>query len=529
MNRKDFDVIVIGGGINGAGIARDAALRGLSVLLLEKNDFGSGTSSFSSRLIHGGLRYLEYGELPLVYESLHDRRYLLKNAPHLVRPLRIVIPIFADSERGMHIVRLGMIAYDVLSLGKELPRHRMFGKRQAQRAFPSIMSEGLKGAAAYYDCQVQFAERLVIENILAAKKERAQVRNYCEVVEIFHDATAVVGLRYRDKLTGRTESVSARFVVNAAGPWVDDVLDTVADPALQRYMGGTKGSHVVVPRFAGAPDDAIYVEAKHDGRPIFIIPWNGQVLIGTTDIRVDEDPADVRATRAETDYLIDEVNRVFPAAELTPESVSFTYAGVRPLPRQTDGPASAITRKHIIKHHNHVARGLYSIIGGKLTTYRSLAEDTLDRINKDFDLDLPHSRTHRTPLPGADHYDIALRGGGSDRGHYSDLTRRHLHDVYGGRAPQVLKLAKAAPELSAVVCDWSGALAAEVVFAVRNEMARNLDDVLNRRTMIGLGPSRGIEAAEAVADAMAAELGWSAKDRQLELDRYVDRFGVSGR
>ena len=417
-----------------------------------------------------------------------------------------------------------MIAYDLLSLGKELPRHSMFSRRQALRAFPAIKSDGLKGAAAYYDCQVQFAERLVLENILAAKKEHAQVRNYCEVIEILHDATVVSGVRFHDKLTGRSEKVTARYVVNAAGPWVDYVLDTAADSALQHYMGGTKGSHVIVPRFPGAPDDAIYVEAKHDGRPIFIIPWNRQILIGTTDIRVDEDPADVRATQAEIDYLLNEVNRVFPSAELARDSVSYTYAGVRPLPRQTDGPESAITRKHIIKHHNHVARGLYSIIGGKLTTYRSLAADTLDRIDKDFDLDLPHSRAHRAPLPGAENHDIALRDGNDEFENYSDLTRSHLQDVYGGRAALVLQLAAREPTLRAVVCEWSGALAAEIVFALRNEMARNLDDVLNRRTMIGLGPNRGREAAGAVAGIMAEELDWSAHEVQAQLDDYIDRF-----
>ena len=286
---QDYDIAVVGGGINGAGIARDAALRGLRVILLEKNDFGGGTTSYSSRLIHGGLRYLEYGELPLVFESLHERRRLRHVAPHLVKRLKLIIPVFSDSRRSKFIVRLGMIAYDILSIGKKIPRHRMLSKDEISREAPGLRQEGLKGGAAYFDAQITFAERLVLENIIAAKEAGAEVRNYSPVIGINVAEGKVRGLQFADLLSGRETEIRARVVINAAGPWVDRVLATV-NREMPTFMGGTKGSHIVVDEFPGAPAAAFYVEAHKDGRPFFIIPWNGQYLIGTTDIRYEGDP-----------------------------------------------------------------------------------------------------------------------------------------------------------------------------------------------------------------------------------------------
>jgi len=396
---SDYDLVVIGGGINGAGIARDAALRGLRVLLLEKNDFGSGTSSWSSRLIHGGLRYLEYAELPLVFESLHERRRLRQLASHLVNRVRLTIPVYKQSRRSKLLIRLGMIAYDLLSIGKNIPRHRMLGRDQLIAEEPGIMRDGLLGGAQYYDAQVTFAERLVLENIIAAKEAGADVRNYATAIGINVSNGTVQSIHFLEQADGREKEVTTSLVINAAGPWVDSVLATV-NREFPRFMGGTKGSHIVVGRFDGAPGNAFYIEAEADGRPFFIIPWNEQYLIGTTDIRYHGDPADAAASEDEIRYLLDETNRVFPAAGLSARDVHFAYAGVRPLPRRDKGPESAITRKHIIKKHGRVARGLVSIIGGKLTTYRSLAEQAVDLAVRMLKIPAGRCVTRSMPLPG---------------------------------------------------------------------------------------------------------------------------------
>lgn len=510
--QTDFDIIVIGGGINGAGIARDAAMRGLRVLLLEKDDFGSGTSSWSSRLIHGGLRYLEYAEVGLVYESLHDRRALFRTAAHLVRPLRLTIPIYRDARRGPWLIRLGMFAYDFLSFGKRLPSHRMLSRRQVLEAFPGLDDAGLRGAASYYDGQVEYAERLVLENILAANVAGAVTQNYCEVTAIDVDAASVGAVHWTHSLTGQSDCATAPAVVNAAGPWVDRVLDTVDSDPIVRQMGGTKGSHLVLERFDGAPDQALYVEARSDGRPFFILPWNDQLLVGTTDLRDDTAPEDLVMSPDEVEYLLTEFNALFPQAAVTADKVSHTYSGLRPLPNQLDGPTSAITRSHIICHHADVARGLYSIIGGKLTTYRSLAEDCLKQIGSDLDWRLASCQTATECLPGAAGFDAATTR--LERDWLSARQTEHLLRVYGSRALDVVALADVTPEWRASLCDWSGAIAAEVPFACRFEHARTLEDVINRRTMIGLGPDRGVGAAPRVAELFAAETGLDAAERQ---------------
>lgn len=436
-SEQAFDVAVIGAGINGAGIARDAALRGLKVIVLDKRDMCSGCSAISSRLIHGGLRYLEYGEIPLVYESLHERRYLRLTAPHLVEPLRICIPIYRGARRGPLLIRLGMILYDLLSWRKTVPRHEMLSEAQLTKAEPGLAAEGLRAAARYYDAQVTYAERLVLENLLAARSAGAAIRTHSEVTHIVVKEGAVEAVDYRDA-AGREVRVPVRLVVNAAGPWVDRVLDAAAGPT-RRLIGGTKGSHIIVSSFGGAPHDAFYVEAAADGRPFFIIPWNGLYLIGTTDIRYDGDLDEVRASDEEIEYLLAETNRVFPQARLSRAAIHYAYAGVRPLPRKEKGPESAITRRHIIRENADIARGLVSIIGGKLTTYRSLAEHTVDKLARLLGRRLPRCRTREIDLPGAWGLDRA-RDALSALDCLADAGVERLLKVYGGRAAAIAGL-----------------------------------------------------------------------------------------
>ena len=393
---KRFDVIIIGAGINGAGIARDAAMRGLKVLLVDKGDVGSGTTSASTRLIHGGLRYLEHFEFGLVRESLRERETLLKIAPHLVRPLPITIPIYKHSKRGRATIRAGMILYDLLSVGKSLPRHRMLSRAETLKQSPGLNPEGLLGSALYFDAQVEFPERLALENVLAAREHGAEVLTYAPVTNFIAEGDSVSGVEFVSE--GLSQFARAAVVINAAGPWVDRLLER-APVESPRLIGGTKGSHIVVNAFAGAPTTAIYIEAQSDRRPFFIIPWNGNYLIGTTDVRFEEDPDEVRSEPWEIDYLLSETNLAFPSAQLTREQILFTYAGVRPLPRTDDKEEQSITRRHFIREHPQL-KNLLSIVGGKLTTYRSLAEECVDLIFRKLGRRAPPCLTAKEPLPG---------------------------------------------------------------------------------------------------------------------------------
>ena len=548
LGEGSFDLIVVGAGVNGAGIARDAARRGLRVLLLDKGDVASGTTSWSSRLIHGGLRYLEHGEVGLVRESLRERERLLQGASHLVRPLPLLIPIYQGDRRGPLTVRAGMVAYDVLSFDKSLDRHRMLSREEALARAPGLAPEGLRGAAVYYDAQVEYAERLAVENALDARDHGAVVLLHARVDRLLlgegdTEGATVRGVTFTDLLDGGTHEALAPVTINVAGPWVDQVLTGGTAAAggggatsLARMIGGTKGSHIVVDPFPGAPVDALYVEARRDGRPYFIIPWNGQYLIGTTDVRYEGDLDRVVASEEEIAYLLEETNRVIPTADLTRESVRYTYSGVRPLPYQAEGAEGAITRRHIVHDHAPSHRGLLSIVGGKLTTYRNLAEQAVDAAVPKLGRAVPPSDTARVPLPGA----RAADGAAGDR----DATRErlteaaaglgllaetidHLARTYGARAQAIVALAAAEPDLGVAIAPETGAIAAEVVLAIREELAETLGDVLLRRTMVGLGREVGIGADERAADVAVRHLGWDAARAAEEVAAYrvfVERY-----
>ena len=511
MKKSHFDLIIIGAGINGAGIARDAAMRGLKVLVLDKGDIGSGTSSYSTRLIHGGLRYLEYGEIGLVRESLRERETLLKIAPHLVRPIPIVIPVYEGASRGRTAIRVGLVLYDLLSFCKSVPKHRLLSREETLQRNPGLKSEGLVGSTIYYDCQVQFAERLVLENVLSAKRYGAEILTYARVNKI-HDHMVQFSSEERQ------ESVSAKVIVNAAGPWVDDVLQQD-----NKLIGGTKGSHIVVKAFVGAPSQAVYVEAESDRRPFFVIPWNGNYLIGTTDDRFKGDLDQVRCESWEIDYLLRETNRVFPSAKLKRADVCYSYAGVRPLPFTSNEDESGITRRHFICEHSLV-KNLFSIVGGKLTTYRSLAQECVDLVFKGLGRSSPPCRTHEEMLPGAESFEAL---GWPET--FSENVRKHLAVVYGSRAREILELCNARPDLAETFDSEGNVLRAEVVFAFESEMATTLSDCLMRRTMLGLNSDLGVGDVEAAADVGKQYLGWSderAKNEVTEYSKHLELMTV---
>jgi glycerol-3-phosphate dehydrogenase len=520
-----FDLIVIGAGINGVAIARDAAMRGLRVLVVDKHDIASGTTSWSTRLIHGGLRYLEHREFGLVRESLRERERLLRNAPHLVAPLPLILPLYEESKRGPALIRIGMGLYDALSFDKSLPRHKMLSRAETLRRIPGLDPDGLKAGARYYDAQVTFPERLAVEITRSAKQHGARVETYSKVVKMLTEGSIATGVEIIDEQTGERATVRGRAIMNVSGPWVDELLaELPADRRPSRQMGGTKGSHLVVPPFPGAPEEALYVEAKSDGRAMFIIPWNRNYLIGTTDFRYEGDLDAVHADADEVAYLLAETNALFPEAKLTVDDVAFTYSGVRPLPYTASGSAGAISRDHQVKSHAPQVQGLWSVIGGKLTTHRQLAEEAVDIVCNAFGIKAK-SETASKPLPGA---------AGIVAGSFAEALQRdsklppavttRLVQLYGALAEEIVALAQQKPELAEIIDEEQGLIAAEVVYAFQSEGARTLEDALMRRTMLALNPGMAIGIDERVAAVAGRHLGWSADRQAAEVRAYRERI-----
>ena len=522
-----FDVIVIGAGINGAGIARDAAMRGLKVLLLDKGDVASGTTAWSTRLIHGGLRYLEHGEVGLVRESLRERERLLRVAPHLVKPLPMLIPIYKHARRGLLTIRAGMFAYDLLSFDKSLKRHRMLSREEIIKRAPGLKSAGLRGAGLYYDAQIEYAERLVLENALSAFQHGATIQTYARVDNFIVEDSSVLGVEFTDLLGGSAGSARAPLIVNVAGPWVDEVL-AGTHYSRDRLICGTKGSHLVVDEFPGAPDEALYVEAQADGRPFFIIPWNNAYLIGTTDLPYDGDLDKVVASEAEIDYLLAETNRVLPQAHLRRDAIRYTYSGIRPLPCRAGSDPASITRRHFIRDHSPALDGFISIVGGKLTTYRNLSEQAVDLLFEKLGRASPKCETAQESLPGAAAQDFAAFCEQFTAGSGLPLVvAERLLRIYGTRAKDVLEVAANDSELLETFSPESGAIGAEVLFSFREELAQTLTDCLMRRTMVGMNAEAGLDAVEAAAKIAQTYLGWDNERVAREIAdyrNYVQRF-----
>jgi glycerol-3-phosphate dehydrogenase len=531
IDSQAFDLIVIGGGINGAGAARDAALRGLKVLLIDKGDFCGGATSWSTRLVHGGLRYLEYGEFRLVRESLRERETLLQVAPHLVKPLLLTIPLYADRSRPTWKVRAGMALYDLLSYDKTLPEHQMLSAKIFQQLFREIAADNIAGAAQYYDSQVAYAERLALENLLDAEAHGAVVCNYTEAIELHlsnHQITAITCL---DHMTGKTFTCALNgLVVNTSGPWVDAVLQRGRQSGQPQpigtapKIGPTKGSHIVVESFPGMPtDSALYVEAKSDGRPFFIVPWLNYVLIGTTDLRYQGSLDRIKASNDEIDYLIHETNLIIPTAQLSRQSVKFTYSGVRPLPDAVGKSPGSITRSHILYDHSvDGVTNLISLIGGKITTYRQVGQEIVDRVYRYRSQTPPTCQTPTQPLPGAlfpqdDRIGAAITEY-SDR--VSATTLHYLFGIYGARTLALLQLVDELPELAEPITPSHPSIRAQIVFAVRSEYAKTIIDIIYRRTMLVISTDYGLGILPVVMETLQQYCGWEQK----QCDRAVKEF-----
>jgi glycerol-3-phosphate dehydrogenase len=523
MSTEPVDLLVLGGGITGAGIARDAALRGIRTALVDKGDFGGATSSRSSRLIHGGLRYLEHGNLRLVFEGAHERRVLLRIAPHLVHPLPFLFPVYRGARVAAWKLEAAMWLYDALAAFRNVHMHRWLGRRRVARLEPRLRTKGLQGAALYYDAQADDV-RLVLATIRSAAQAGALVANYADATSLLKSDDRVRGATVRDALSGRTYTVRALVVVNATGPWVDAVRqrdDSEAQPLLRL----TKGAHVAVPRGRIGHSYAVTLTSPIDGRVMFVLPWGDLSYIGTTDTDEAVSPDNVRASGSDVVYLLRSANALFPDARLGPRDVISSWAGLRPLL----APAHARSASDVSREHRVVesSSGLVTIAGGKLTTYRRMARDTVDRVAKRLhQLDgrplAPRAATDRLPLPGGEASDLdvlveALRARG-----IPEVQARHLVRHYGSESAAVMNLVDRDRSLGESIIAGRPEVWAEVVHAVEREMAARLTDVLIRRLHLFYeDPAHGSTVSSAVAGRLAQLLGWDDARREDEVADYT--------
>jgi glycerol-3-phosphate dehydrogenase len=524
MTETPVDVLIIGGGITGAGIARDAALRGFRTALVDKSDFGAGTSSHSSRLIHGGIRYLEQRAFRLVFEASHERRVLLKIAPHLVRPLAFLFPVYKGGRIPAWKLRAGMWLYDLLAAFRNVRRHRWLRAKKVRRVEPGLRDRGLVGAALYYDAQVDDA-RLVIATIRAAAQAGALVANYIETTALLKPDGRVRGAAIRDVLTGQTATIRANVVVNATGPW-SDMVRRLDDPAAEPLLRPTKGAHVVVPRRRMSNEHAVTLLSQLDGRVMFVLPWGELSYIGTTDTDADSSPDAMRVTASDVTYLLRSANAAFPGAHLTTNDVVSAWAGLRPLLRQDHGNPSQVSREHRVVESPH---GLVTIVGGKLTTYRVMARDVVDRVAARLhELDgralARRAPTDRIPLPGGEAAELdvlieAARARGAP-----DATARHLVASHGSEAAAVLNLVDRERPLGEPIIAGRPEIWAEVIYAVEREMAMRVQDILIRRLHLFYeSRDQAHSIVGAVASRMKKLLGW---DETREAEELRDYFQI---
>jgi glycerol-3-phosphate dehydrogenase len=491
LSEGDFDLLIVGGGITGAGVALDAASRGLRVALIDKGDFASATSSASSKLIHGGLRYLEHGQLGLVYESLHDRRLLLRNAPHLVRPLRFILPYYRGARLPRWQARTGLLMYDLLAGSRNLSRSRGLSPLRLRRAFPALRERGLLGGAAYFDAQMDDA-RLGLEVVATAAQHRAAACNYVEALDFHFVAGQPATVRVRDHVSGQMQDMRARQVLNATGPWVDRVRQQAGVAAETPALQPTKGVHIIL---AGTPfadggeprsrNTAFTLLHPADGRVFFVLPWMGHTLLGTTDTFCDESADALTVSADEEQYLLDGYNQYFaPAFDRT--AIRGRFAGLRPLLRSDANDPSARSREFRIIED---ANGLMSLAGGKYTTYRQMAETITDRICER----LANHQRCRTA-------DIALIGTPAELWNifapretarlatkygWDAAMAAHLVQRYGRRAGDAAELIAERGEFQTVVAGEPDVVG-EWEYQCREEMAILRADHLLRRSRIGL-------------------------------------------
>ena len=524
LTRRRHDVLIIGGGINGAGIARDLALRGLRVALVEKGDFACGTSSASTKLVHGGVRYLERFDFHLVFEACRERRILQNIAPHLVRPLPFFIPVYREDPRSLTTIRVGMTLYDLLALFRNTHRHGILGGREALAREPALREEGLRGVALYWDCRMDDA-RLCLENVLAAVEAGAEAANYLEATALLKKDGRLCGARLHDRETGEELEIEAELVVNAAGPWLDRIC--VLDGEGEAKLRPTRGTHILVPRI-NRGGEALYLTAGRDDRLFFVIPWGDLSLVGTTDVDYPGDPDAVTPTGEDIDYLLAETARHLRVPAPGRDDVVASFAGVRPLVAESSLKASRVSREHRVFQS---ASGLISVGGGKYTTYRAVAAEVATLVSEGLKRGEGRSLTHRIPLPGGVTGDFAAfvrREASALSAEFGQpsATMVRLLNCYGSRTARLLSLLRKEPELARPVVSDSPLLAVQVAYATDFEMARTPEDVLRRRSPLALERGRGLRELEGVAALMARRLDKSDDCRERWRQAYLARYST---
>jgi glycerol-3-phosphate dehydrogenase len=483
LSGRDFDVLVIGGGINGCGVARDASMRGLNVLLVERDDLASGTSGRSSRLIHGGIRYLEQGRLHLVYESIRERQILLRIAPHLVKRLAFTWPIYRGARVGKLKLSAGLFVYQLMARGRSQPHVTLDAEETIERE-PSLKSAGLTGGAVYYDACTDDA-RLTVANAVAAKQNGATVTTHTSVTELLFKKGKAIGAVVKPKYSGETYEVRARVVVNTTGVWVNSFGGSTGG----RRHRGSKGVHIALPRERVGNRNALTLISPIDGRVMFCLPGGPQTIIGTTDTWTDEPPETVHASDADVDYLLRSANAYLDRARLTADDVVSAWAGIRPLAIGTGTNPSAASREHSIVADNS---GVINVTGGKLTTYRSMAAEVVDHVQGSMGQKRQHAPTDSVILPG------------SDRG--DQIAQLQLKD-----ATLATPLVEGLP--------YTGA---HLIYAVREELALTLSDLLIRRSHLAFETrDHGVGVAARVAEIVAPLFGWTAETKSARIRDYT--------
>lgn len=525
LKAKELDVLVVGGGIVGTGAALDAVTRGLSTGMLEQRDWGSGTSSRSSKLVHGGIRYLEQLDFRLVREALLERGLLLQRlAPHLVKPVKFLFPLTKPFIERAYI-GAGMALYDVFSYtgGRPpgVPHHRHLSKRQVLKAAPSLADDAFTGGLTYYDAQVDDA-RYVSTLARTASFYGAHVASRVRVEGFLKVGERVVGVKAHDLETGEHFEVKARQVVNATGVWTDDTQAMVGERG-QFKVRASKGIHLVIPR--DRFQSTVGLLLRTEKSVLFVIPWGRHWLVGTTDTDWNLDKAHPAATAADIDYVLSTVNEVL-RVKLTREDVEGVFAGLRPLLSGESDETSKLSREHIVAH---TVPGLVVVAGGKWTTYRIMAKDAIDEVAAALDGTIAPCVTEHISLLGAEGYQAAWNKRRKIARAFGVHTARieHLLNRYGVMTDELLELIIARPELQDPLPGADDYIGAEVVYAATHEGALHIEDVLARRTRISIEAwDRGVAAAPVVAELMAAELGWDAERTQWEIDHYLRRVAA---
>lgn len=510
------DVVVVGAGINGLAVARDLAHQGLSVALLDRGDIGGETTAISTRLVHGGFKYLERGEIALVWECARERNILFRTAPHLIHHYPMLIPFSKKNKRPWFMVLAGLALQDLLAPIKPLPLSEIVGPGKMKEGWPGLFSSGISRGAIFQDSQVPLTERLCLELALDASNHGAQILTYSEVNGFLQDGSRVTGVKVRSVLSGAENTIEAKFVVNATGPYVDSLLAPLKLP--EPFMGPTRGSHIMVGEFPGAPETCVFFESAGDHRPMFILPWEGLFMLGTTDVPDDRIAGPIVTEVSEVDYLLDSVNQLIPMAALRREDVLWTYAGLRPLPfvGNIDDP-SKITREFRLEKHAGKVSGLYSVIGGKLTTHRALGEEVAKQVCLALGKKWQGSFTKRSLLPGVPSVQSNLESAPS---WLESSSLERLRRVYGAFAPEIWKLAAGQPELQKIIDPETAAIGAEVLWAIEHEGAQTLSDIILRRMVLFITHDAGIEAADRVCDLLVLIGLWDSERAAAELGDY---------